>query len=450
MAQSGKSYYKKNELKVRKKNEPVIRNSFAKLLHAFLLQHFSSEVLCEFYKRHESVTGAPGNNAEQIILHLWNENQITASTYVNYLLRSIELLCIDHSIPMYKLLNDFLISAMVSKAKITQINNSLLCLLMKENAFRKQLLHSVCSMSSSLCPDAICAVISETEYQNCNECRFLIKQCNGNNSDDCIVGIEFFAYLSMALPVMFCSTPFSKYQIFTHEQKIKDLLWDNEEISYKNGELYINGKIHGVQTSIDEEGIRNQLHELGLCEPDQLRGTMITKDYICPRRKRVILRRKEIYDAPFSVVSVFDIVQPRNIGRYDAIVQDDQDVSFWNNLEKKQNELLREFKKTSNFIFDKSMQVIIINDSIIISGVQAKILSSILKSYINNKREVFEWRDLAANDEFICDPYSTGLSTRLNRLIAALKKNSCGCIIDKITRGKYKLTLNGNISYFER
>jgi hypothetical protein len=69
---------------------------------------------------------------------------------------------------------------------------------------------------------------------------------------------------------------------------------------------------------------------------------------------------------------VFDIVQPRNIGRYDAIVQDDQDVSFWNNLEKKQNELLREFKKISNFIFDKSMQVIIINDSIIISGVQAK------------------------------------------------------------------------------
>ena len=107
MIQSGKCLYEKNELEVKKKNEPVIRNFFAKLLHAFLLQHFSSEVLCEFYKRHENVEAAPSNNAKQIILHLWDENQITSSTYVNYLLKSIELLCMDHSIPMYKLLNDF-------------------------------------------------------------------------------------------------------------------------------------------------------------------------------------------------------------------------------------------------------------------------------------------------------------------------------------------------------
>lgn len=450
MMQSGMCIYEKNELKIKKKDEPVIRNSFAKLLHAFLLEHFSSEVLYEFYKKHENVAVAPSNNAEQIIIHLWNENQLTAAAYVNYLLKSIELLCIDHAMPMYESFNDFLISAIVSKAKINQIHNTLLHLLMRENAFRKLLLHSVYYMSSSLCPDAICTIISKSEYPNCSECRFLIKQCNGYNSDNCVVGIEIFAYLSMALPVTFCSTPFSKYQILAHEQKIQELLWDDEVIYYKDGKLYINGEIHGVQTSIEEEGLRNRLHELGLCEPGELRGTMITREYICPRRKRVILRRKEIYDAPFSVVSVFDTVQSRKIGRYDAIIQDDRDVTFWNDLEKKQNELLREFKKTNSFIFDKSMQIIIINDSLVISGVQAKILSSILKSYIDNKREVFEWRDLAANDEFICDPYSTGLSTRLNRLITLLKKNSCGCIIDKINRGKYKLTLNGNISYFER
>jgi hypothetical protein len=430
-------------------SEPMVRNLLTKLFHAFLLYSVPIENLYQFYNTIS--TRNPEMDGGQLVIHLWHENGFTPSRYVNNLLKNAELLCVKHNIHMYQKFKDFIRIALSSEAFQTQIYGPVLKFLSGEIDIRRNVFRAVSSIAASVFLNSSCKIISESVSKKVHENKFIIRQLHRNDDRSCAIDIELsFIFLAQIVPVMFFLRPFSQHRIYFHEQRVEDLLLDRESMCFKMGKLYINGQSYGRQKSFWECDTGNLQDEMSLTDYGIWQVTCIEKDYVCPIRRRVILKHGEVYGAPYSVVSISDIVQEPSMGRYEVFIQDDNNNDLWSELEKKQQLLLGMYNKTVKIVYDKLDQILIVNNISVIGGVQAKIFSTILKLFINKKRNIFEWRDLAANDELICDPYSTGLSTRLSRLIDTLKRRECGCTIEKMARGKYKLICNHEIEYTEK
>jgi hypothetical protein len=352
---------------------------------------------------------------------------------------------------MNQKLKEFFSSALSSRSLQSQILGPVLKQMNSQIDMRPHVLRAVSTVATSVFLNASCKFISEKTSKRGKEYKFVIRQLSGCEDRNSALNIESsFVFLAMILPVTFLLPPFSQYRIDYHEQQVEDLLWENDESYSENGKLYLNGQVYGVQKTLWECAKQNIANQVSVADPEQWKVNVVEKDYLCPIRKRVVLKRGEVYGAPYSVVSIWDTSQQSSIGRYDAIIQDEKSSCIWTQLEKKQEELLKMFNKTINIVYDKSVEIVVINNASVVGGVQAKIFSAMLKLYIDKKRNIFEWRDLAAHDELICDPYSTGLSTRLSRLIETLQKINCGCIIKKITRGKYTLISDYHIRYSEK
>jgi hypothetical protein len=82
--------------------------------------------------------------------------------------------------------------------------------------------------------------------------------------------------------------------------------------------------------------------------------------------------------------------------------------------------------------------------------VQAKILRIVFKQYTLTGQKEFEWRELAAINELICDPYSTGLSTRLRRAMNCLAIIGNDIRLEKYGRGKYRLIFQKPLIFLEK
>jgi len=431
----------------------MVKNTFTKLLHSFLLKNFSTDLLCKFYKSNCNNAASPFNDPVDTILHLWDENSVTSPEYINYLIKYIELLCLQNNIEMHKKLEEFFFCASVTNSLLKKIHNPVLGLLTAQKDFRKHLLPITLSIASSIFQNSKSCLLSTNNSSANDECTFLIKQkCCSDSESSVAINIEYsFAYLAMILPVVFCLPPFFKFKVHVHEQKINDVVWNEDRVDYKNGKLYIDGDLYGFGKDFDDfteqEKIDSSLQSY-LEKP--FRAILLIKDYVCPVRKRAVLKKGEVYGAPFSIVTITDQVKHINIGVVEAILHEYSYTNGWDNFEGMQQELIKSLRCPVTIIYDKIMQVVFVNNTFTISGVQAKIFITIIKLYVEEKRNVFEWRDLAAYDDLICDPYSTGLSTRLNRLMDTLKQSDCGCMLKKVTRGKYMLECKKYINYFER
>lgn len=426
----------------------MVKNTFAKLLHSFLLKNFSTDLLCKFYKSNCNNTVSPFNDPVDVILHLWDENSVTSPEYINYLIKYIELLCSQNNIEMHKKLEEFYFSASVTNSLLKKIHNPVLGLLTAQNDFRKHLLPTALSIASSIFQNSKSCLLSTNNSATNDECTFLIQQkCCSDNEGAVAISIEYsFAYLAVILPVVFCIPPFFKYKVHMHEQEINDVIWNEQWVDYKHGKLYIDDELYGLGKDFDFPELEKNDSSLHSYLEKPFRAILLIKDYVCPVRKRVVLKKGDVYGAPFSIVTITDQVKHTKIRVVEAILHE----YSRDNFEGKQQELIKSLRCPVTIIYDKIMQVVFVNNTFTISGVQAKIFITIIKLYVEKKRNVFEWRDLAAYDDLICDPYSTGLSTRLNRLMDTLKQSDCGCMLKKVTRGKYLLECKKYINYLEK
>jgi hypothetical protein len=426
-------------------SEPMICNLFTKLLHSFFLDYLQSEVLHLFYQSHPIKNDSIALENEQILYHIWNENNQTPAFYINKLLRDAENLFLAQNLSMYSLLDNFFEDIFAMKNIFTNMEIPILQILSKEIDIRKYLLHTVHCIPPAVCANAKCDVITSIENEMFNFRLFALTQ-NGKEYYESTMDAELiFAQIIRLLPMMFCQRPFSYYEILFQEQKIEERGISGADIEYIKGNCLINGEVYGYQDNL-KNIIESRYSELSLKIDINPVVTFISKDYYCPVRKRNILKENIVYGAPFSLVWIYDEIKTNsNKGN-----NENRNVNLWKILEQRQTDLIKMWVLNVTVVYDKKVQIIFVNDKPLVGGVQAKILSTVLKVYVEKKCELFEWRDLAAIDELICDPFSTGLSTRLNRLITKLKKVNCGITIDKLNRGKYKLKIDCTIEYSEK
>jgi adenylate cyclase len=91
--------------------------------------------------------------------------------------------------------------------------------------------------------------------------------------------------------------------------------------------------------------------------------------------------------------------------------------------------------------YDKSRKSLMIDGIHITGGAQALLLREIILLYKQSGRIEFDWRELATNKKLICSPKSTGLTTRMYRIIKCLEKSRVSLRIEKYGRGKFRLII---------
>jgi hypothetical protein len=100
--------------------------------------------------------------------------------------------------------------------------------------------------------------------------------------------------------------------------------------------------------------------------------------------------------------------------------------------------------------YDQARQALMVNGEYITRGVQANLLRKIIMLYKETGRTEFDWRELAANKLLVCNQQSTGLTTRMLRIINRLEKKHLPLKIEKYDRGKYRLIVLDVLEFFDK
>lgn len=423
-----------------------INNSFMKLLHGYLLITFPLDIIIDLYNRNLLTTKNEVLNGKNLVQHFWNEKEFTPTLYLNILLENIETM-LKGSKAFYDQFGTFVESALYNGAFLLNIHSTGK-FLSERLRIKKHLLECVHTVLLSYFPNARAHKIKTGKnkkglfgiYSICQN-----TESPKNNSSTLDAEFVFAPFIKTA-PLFLSSTSYSRYIIISQEQEIEQRLSDKVDYRFTDSILYINNIQYGIREKFGNI-LTEKYAEIdnNILESKEKEVTLVTKDFICPVRKRVVLKKNCIYGAPCTMIAIYEDIdneQNENNLCYNE--------SLWNIILEKHYALCRKYDHKIKIIFDKSMKIILINNIPLINGVQAKIFSAIIKMHIYQKRDLFEWRDLAADEELICDPFSTGLSTRLNRLIESLKKNKCGFYITKMNRGKYKLEYEEEFQYDEK
>ena len=431
-------------------DQSVIKNSFMKILHSFLMYSFPDDLLHDLYKQNPLTYNNNIYCGISLIDYLWNESNSTPVTYLNTIVAYVESLLAEKGISLYSQFQLFIQRIYNNEHFLTQVHLPIFQYVYQNLEIKKILFDYVHHIPRTFFPDIKIDKHKIVQYKSGLSGLYSFSQNNGLIRNFYAVDIELvFVPFIMIAPLCLRSNPFSNYEIVSQEQDVDHRLLNLQEIKIENSLLYINNVKHGVRRKFGAF-ISDSYPDLYFNDNVDFEKevTLITRDYFCPVRKKVVLKKNCIYGAPVSIIYVHEKCKNDNLYTK-KIASESYDTSLWSMLVEKHQNLRKQFNNVTEIHFNKILQILSINNKPFVGGVQAKIFSTIIKLYLKQKRDLFEWRDLAYVDELICNPYSTGLSTRLNRLIESLKKESYGLQILKMNRGKYQLTFNNTFEYTE-
>jgi hypothetical protein len=170
-------------------------------------------------------------------------------------------------------------------------------------------------------------------------------------------------------------------------------------------------------------------------------------DFFCPKRQRIVLKKSCAYGAPVSIVKVSH--RPiRPIRQNDGGAADTREPE-------PRPPVGRPVRPPAppdsalRVTFHRRLQSISVGGAHVTSGVQAHILRFAFDLHQKNGYCEFDWKELAAERDLICDPCNTGLSTRLARAAQCLSRVTDDVDLEKFGRGKYRLACKRKILYSE-
>jgi hypothetical protein len=174
------------------------------------------------------------------------------------------------------------------------------------------------------------------------------------------------------------------------------------------------------------------------CIFDQ-RVVLVTRDYYCPHRGRVVLRSGCAYGAPVYLYgyNYRRELRPKHDFMGDII---DKAVGEVDETVVKAAEhhraLLGELTGKVLIVYNAHLESISIDGRHFIKFAPARILRKILRSYVDQQRTEFEYSDFTMDDTVIYDPVSPNLNVRVKRLIQAFDTAFPKMKLRKTGRGK--------------
>jgi hypothetical protein len=182
---------------------------------------------------------------------------------------------------------------------------------------------------------------------------------------------------------------------------------------------------------------------------------IITENIYCPTRKRNILHKGCVYGAPFY------LYEYSTTSRF----MDAFDADFLVKLLEKEEEYKRQNlnklmqKHAALIAVDTSCQMVFrfnavhrklfYNNNELIRGISALLVKEMLSAFIYEKKNEFHYKEFIGHRQLTSNPKKPNLSLRLKRISQTLQKECPDLCMERLGKGRFRLTALKQVFLFE-
>jgi hypothetical protein len=176
---------------------------------------------------------------------------------------------------------------------------------------------------------------------------------------------------------------------------------------------------------------------------------LMERDYVCPKRQRVVLSAGCAYGAPGYIVRFGWRKPERAVRNFLAVLAAESDGEM-SQAEEQARQLNRDYIRAVTpvllVVFHQVDDSISVNDRHVCRGVPARILYECLLALQTQGKSEFSLRELKRRPELVSHPKNTGLEMRLKRLSETLEQSQCGLALQRSGRGQFRLKCLGQLT----
>lgn len=254
----------------------------------------------------------------------------------------------------------------------------------------------------------------------------------------------------MEAPAKLGLPPFERFGMLADTRPPERVIWEAEDTpTWTGNRLSIRGEVVGEATTFSAY-CKYQGIDVERFNPPETEVVVMSRDYFCPRRKRVVLHQGCAYGAPFFIswtehrklAALKEGVLTTLISDIDREEREDEaDI-----LEARHMALIDTLGRSATFVFHPADESMSLNGRHFVKGIPAKILRSVLQAHLQDGRTEFEYRDFKRDFEISLGQKNSNFEVRFYRLMEKLAEQDDACLtLEKTGRGCFSLQVRGSV-----
>jgi hypothetical protein len=248
-------------------------------------------------------------------------------------------------------------------------------------------------------------------------------------------------------PVIFGMPPFEEVGILSDSRPLHVVVWKHA-VEESNDVAYVNGRRVGRRIDF-EEFLRIHDLDLSAYKVPGKRCVLMEEDYVCPQRKRVVLRAGCAYDAPAYLQTIRHKIRvERDLGVLGHIVDDieDEEGPLARAVKGRHESALGLAREKIRLTWHVEDETLACNGETLVKGVPAKILKYMVQAYLSEGRVTFEYREFKRDFDISLGQKNSNFEVRFYRLIERLQEKCPSLAITKAGRGRFELHVRCELS----
>lgn len=423
-----------------------IRNDTLRLLYATMLRELPLESVKKFWLTHPLNDGGVMLKDAELLKHIWQENKFSDLSYVLTVLNDVEPFLtagdVDTRVFVDKFVTGLNKGALVSVSSLLSFLAPFLKFLFHADDVRHFCLKNVLPfILQKMMPSLLCAVVMHERKSNRNTSIFMLcmdrtfqKKLPYHDPDLYIARPLQFAPTRLGLPA------FESVSVVSDPRPL-DAVVDGKHIVRRGGNVYVRGNLCGSVTTFFNFCVKNGISFNGHHIPNRP-VIEITRDYICPQRKRTVLHKGSAYGAP---VHLYRLRYRSNVKPSEQFISPliHEGLSgkneAWQQVHDRHARLLADLERKIVFVYHSSDEAVSINGRRLVKSAPAIILKQILHEHVVNGKTEFANSDFTADSKGRLAEITDNFSLRLQRLSAILSEKLPEVRIVRAGRGRFKL-----------
>lgn len=440
----------------------LIRNDLLKSIYIGMLETLSLEETRNFWKQHPLTLNEQTLSESALLHHIWAEKALSPLNYLTQVLESLEPFLLEKGKAVGE--KAVTIEAFVDKITYwgnrgTFLNirflliplNQILKWFFSQNQAISGLLHLTDLAGKVLVKGLTFPVLkSETIGRDNHVYTMLRVEELLNRTLTPWDGYLYSAKLLKVAPRGLGLPAFDEVHVLSDARTSESIVTEGKT-ERRDGSFYINGERMGKILDFSTFCSNRKLNIESYSLPHS-QGVAMEKDYFCPKRKRVVLRKGCFYGAD---VYLFEIVYPNKIpkkGHYlfhffeEAALEE---IPAWSKLKSKHLELVEIVGEIANFEYLGSAESMLVDGHELISGKAAKIMRRILLDFQSTGKTEFTFKEFKYDKALFNSHKEKGFETYLKRLIKALAETDYPLGIKLDGDGNFTFVVDCKISLRE-
>ncbi len=428
-----------------------------KLVYTAMLDEFPVYDIREFWDAQVETVAPKYSRVSDFYFSLWNGKDYIPFEDMCTILQNIEQFASKKGLDIQELV----LCALKKAARLEHSAQALLCLcapviehLFKPKDMREQLLKAAVFLSDRIATGMANFIISNTTQGDVNTTLFTLllndtsdKRKFSRSLPKTNCGL-WAAMWVKNMPALLSLEPVEDFFMMADPRRVIDLV---PSASIIDNFLFINGKRYGKVNSFHDfckkRSVLMKIQSLGV--PDDL-VIEVEENYICPDTKKTILHEGCSYESP---VAIYGFNYRRLDGKpkhtFSEFIKTatGSSCSSANRIEEKHSILMDSLHPVSRLVYHTNDDSVSLNGRHLIKSVPAQILKHLLQAYTNERRTVFEYKELLKNKEIVVDIANPNIAVRIQRLSSVLNKNFPQLKIIMLGRGKFRLQVDCKIHF---